>query len=75
MGIEEHRSLYARCRITYTDDNSTAEVIIKLSEEFEDNDDIFYYCDSIEELKELFIAGTSSDFIVTDILEYIGNRT
>ncbi|MFR9592195.1 MAG: hypothetical protein SNG27_07350 [Rikenellaceae bacterium] len=71
METEEQRALYARCRIKYIDDNSIAEVIIKLSEEVEDNDDIFYYCDSI---KELFTAGTSSDFIVTDVLEYIGNR-
>ncbi len=66
---------YIKCRIKYLDDNSQLEVMIKLSEEVEDNDEIFYYCSSMDEFMTLFCTNTATDFIVIDIVEFIGNKS
>lgn len=62
---------YARCEIVFMDDpESPQEVIIKLSSDYDEDkdDDVFYYCDSINDLKSLTMPGCE-DFILQECLE------
>ncbi len=56
--------LYALCQIIYCGDDDLLERQFKLSLDVGDDDDeIFYYCNGIEELKQL-AEPSSSDFII-----------
>lgn len=60
--------LLVHCVIRFVDDGSTIEDTIKLSSDVaEDDDDIFYYCNSLESFKDLTRRGSGEDFIVVDV--------
>ena len=62
---------YADCEIEWTDDHNKCDVTIKLSCEVVDSEDndIFYYCDSLKDLESLTEPGCE-DFIVTEIYSF-----
>lgn len=62
--------LYANCHIVWKDTNDNYEVKIQLSgDTSEEEDDIFFYCSSLNGLKSLTTFG-NEDFIVTDIYSF-----
>ncbi len=63
--------MYAVCRITWLDDGSSYDVKIKLSVDVkqEADDEIFFYCDGLNDLKSLTTPG-GEDFIVTDFYHF-----
>lgn len=60
---------YAVCRIVWKDTNENYDVTIQLSVDTGEEDDIFFYCNSLNELKSLATFG-SQDFIVTEIYSF-----
>lgn len=67
----KHEPRYANCEIEWLDDHNKCEVTIKMSCDTDDNedDDIFYYCDSLKDLESLTEPGCE-DFIVTEIYSF-----
>lgn len=57
---------YAVCRIVWKDTNEDYEGKIQLTVDTGKEDDIFFYCNSLNELKSLAAFG-NQDFIVTEI--------
>ena len=59
---------YAVCEIVWKDTNCQENVKIQLSSDssLDEDDDIFFYCDSLNDLKALCEFG-GEDFIVTEI--------
>lgn len=54
--------------IQYKDDESSFTSTIALSSDIrKDDDDIFFYCDSIRDLTALFDKDNGEDFYLTDI--------
>ncbi|MFR9545939.1 MAG: hypothetical protein SNJ29_10225 [Rikenellaceae bacterium] len=69
MAENDTEPLYAGCTVMYLDDGSTLDVTIKFScdsENDEEDSDIFYYCNSVNDLKYLTDAGCN-DFMITSI--------
>lgn len=66
-----HEPLYVDCRIEWTDDHSSCDVTIKLTCDTDEKEDdaIFYYCDSVEDLESLTEKGCE-DFIVTEVYSF-----
>lgn len=66
-----HLPLYVDCRIEWIDDHSSCDVTIKLTCDTDEKEDdaIFYYCDSVEDLESLTDKG-SEDFIVTEVYSF-----
>lgn len=62
-GKEPH---YANCHIVWKDTNDNYDVKIQLSNDTGEEDDIFFYCNSLNGLKSLATFG-GEDFIVTEI--------
>ena len=62
-GKEPH---YADCEIVWKDTNDYYDVKIQLSGDTGEDDDMFYYCHSLNGLKSLATFGCE-DFIVTEI--------
>lgn len=62
-GKEPH---YASCEIVWKDTNDYYDVKIQLSNDTGEDDDIFFYCSSLNGLKSLATFG-GEDFIVTEI--------
>lgn len=62
-GKEPH---YANCHIVWKDTNDNYDVKIQLSNDTGEEDDIFFYCNSLNALKSLATLG-GEDFIVTEI--------
>lgn len=63
--------LYASCRIKYLDNSPLCDVTIKLNTELDILDDlVFYYCNSLDDLKSLCEFG-AGDFILSDIYEFL----
>lgn len=62
-GKEPH---YANCRIVWKDTNDYYDVKIQLSGDTGEDDDMFFYCHSLNGLKSLATFG-GEDFIVTEI--------
>lgn len=62
-GKEPH---YANCEIVWKDTDGSQEVKIQLSGDTGEDDDIFFYCQSLNGLKSLATFGCE-DFIVTEI--------
>ena len=62
-GEEPH---YANCHIVWKDTNDNYDVKIQLSNDTGEEDDIFFYCNSLNGLKSLATFG-GEDFIVTEI--------
>lgn len=60
---------YAVCRIVWKDTNEDYEGKIQLSVDTGKDDDIFFYCNSLNELKSLATFG-NQDFIVTEIYSF-----
>lgn len=54
---------YVICTIVWKDDNGCEEVKIKMSSDSRDDDDFFFYCDSLTELKALCDC-SGEDFII-----------
>jgi effector-binding domain-containing protein len=63
-GIEPH---YADCLIRYKDNYDTVEVRIAIGMDVdtEKDDDIFFYCDTLEDMKSLAEIGCE-DFCIAD---------
>lgn len=61
----------ANCRIEWKDNNDSYEVKIQLSADSNPNedDDTFFYCDSLNDLKSLVTSGVE-DFIVTECCSF-----
>lgn len=58
---------FAECKVMFLDGGDECDVNIKLSSDLDENDDdIFFYCNSAKELRFLTVEGCS-DFIITDI--------
>jgi len=73
---KEHRKsqkdpLYASCEIVFTDEDVVPrEVLFKLSLDVgSDDDEIFFYCNGLEELKSM-TESSGDDFIVTDFIHF-----
>jgi hypothetical protein len=66
--IHKEEPSYAFCAIIFTDDdNSLQDVPFKLSEDAEsDDDDVFFYCSGVEDLKSL-AEFPGNDFIITGL--------
>lgn len=62
-GKEPH---YADCQIVWKDTNDYYDVKIQLSGDTGEDDDMFFYCNSLNGLKSLATFG-GEDFIVTEI--------
>nr|DAE55295.1 MAG TPA: hypothetical protein [Caudoviricetes sp.] len=70
--VNQHNEepLYVSCCIKYLDNSPLCDVTIKLSSELDMQDDLlFYYCNSLNDLKSLCEFG-SGDFILTDVYEF-----
>ncbi len=65
-GIEPH---YADCLIRYKDNYDTVEarIAIGMNSDTEKDDDIFFYCDTLEDMKSLTEIG-GEDFCIDDWL-------
>ena len=63
-GIEPH---YAECLIRWKDNNETVEVriAIGMDSDTEKDDEIFFYCDTLEDMKSLAEIG-GKDFCIAD---------
>lgn len=62
-GKEPH---YAKCHIVWKDTNDHYDVKIQLSGDTDEDDDMFFYCQSLNGLKSLAAFGVE-DFIITEI--------
>lgn len=68
---QEGEPIYVSCCIKYMDDNNYCDVIIKLNNELDVQDDsIHYYCNGFASLKSLCWQGCE-DFILTDVYEFL----
>lgn len=61
--------IYAICTITWKDDNGCEDVKIKMSGDDGDDDNFFFYCDSLSNLKALCDYG-NEDFILTGFISF-----
>ena len=62
---------YALCLIKYHNDENTFEDIIKLScDDGNDDDEIFYYCNGLEDLVSLFEEGSGEDFRICEVIRF-----
>lgn len=60
---------YVICIIVWKDDNGCEEVKIKMSSDSRDDDDFFFYCNSLTELKALCDCG-GEDFIIIGLIGF-----
>ena len=69
-----HEPHYARCEIEWKDDHESCEVVFKLSCDVveSEDDEIFYYCNSVRDLQAMTEEGTE-DFVITDIYSFEDN--
>lgn len=65
-GKEPH---YANCHIVWKDTNDNYDVKIQLSGDTGEDDDMFFYCQSLNGLKSLATFGCE-DFIVTEVYSF-----
>lgn len=71
MNEHNEEPLYASCRIKFLDNSPQCDVMIKLNVELDVKDDLlFYYCNSLNDLKSLCEFGTG-DFILTEVYEFL----
>jgi len=62
---------YAKCLIQYKDNDDTVIEKFKLDNGTTDeDDDVFYFCSSIEDLKGLADPDGSEDFFITEFLGF-----
>lgn len=62
--------LYTSCCVKFLDNSPLCDVTIKLNNELDDQDDlVFYYCQSLTDLKSLCEFGVG-DFILADVYEF-----
>ena len=68
---DEQRVKYANCRIEFLDTHEEYDVVIKLTSEIDEDEDdnIFYYCDSLNDLQSLTVEG-AEDFVIREIYSY-----
>ena len=62
---------YARCSVQFLGESESMDVTIKLSSDVEEQDDdnIFFYCNSSSDLK-YYVALGVEDFVITDCIEF-----
>jgi len=66
--LEKSGAKEVSAEIQYKDDESSFTSTIALSSDIRENDDeIFFYCDSIRDLTALFDKNNGEDFYLTDI--------
>lgn len=71
MNEHNEEPLYASCCIKYLDNSPQCDVMIKLNVELDVKDDLlFYYCNSLNDLKSLCEFG-AGDFILTEVYEFL----
>ena len=71
MNEHNEEPRYASCCIKYLDNSPFCDVMIKLNVELDVKDDLlFYYCNSLNDLKSLCEFGTG-DFILTEVYEFL----
>lgn len=63
----DFQSNLVNCTIRWKDDGNTLDVTIKLSSDVGDDDDIFFYCNSYNDLMGLMDEDNGEDFVVTKI--------
>ncbi len=70
LTINDCEPQYAQCAVRYLDDGAEFECAISLTadDSGEEEDNAFFYCDSLAELKSLTDNG-GAEFIITDCLE------
>ena len=71
--LKEHKEepLYVSCCVKFLDNSPICDVTIKLDSGLDENDDLlFYYCDSLSDLKSLCEFGVN-EFILTDVYEFL----
>lgn len=67
---QNEEPLYALCDVQFLDDSDSMNVTIKLNSGADEmDDDIFYYCNSLSDLKSLCDFGVS-DFVLTNVYEF-----
>ena len=69
--INKSEPLFAGCNVRYSDEESSFPATIKLSSDVDDEEDdsVFFYCDSIEDLKSLTTKG-AEDFTITEFITF-----
>ncbi|WP_195594708.1 hypothetical protein [Bacteroides fragilis] len=62
---------YLNCQITYKDDGSQLDVVIKLSKDIveEEKDKIFFYLNGFDDIKYFVLPG-AEDFIITEFYHF-----
>lgn len=66
--LEKSGANHVSAEIQYKDEESSFTSTIALSSDMrEDDDDIFFYCDSIRDLMALFDKDNCEDFYIKDI--------
>ena len=68
------KPLYASCQVAFVGtDDPFQDLLFKLSSDVgNDDDEVFFYCNGIEELKSLTEL-TTNDFIITEIYKFKNN--
>lgn len=63
-----HEPNYAKATIEWEDDGNTCDVLVKLNNEYQEDEDdeIFYYFGSLDELIETTNKGNGEDFFVIE---------
>lgn len=68
---QNEEPIYASCSVTFIDDGSSADVIIKLDSGYDEekDKDVFFFCSSLSGLKSLCDIGAGK-FSLTDLYEF-----
>jgi len=66
-----HEPRYANCKIAWKDDGNTLDVVFLLNPDVveEEDDRIFFYCNSINDLESL-AEKSGEDFTITEIYSF-----
>ncbi|MBR0064107.1 MAG: hypothetical protein IJQ06_00755 [Paludibacteraceae bacterium] len=63
--------LYARCYVTFNDEENGTDVVIKLTSDKDEKDgEIFFYCDGLDDLVRLCYEENGEDFELTELVEF-----
>lgn len=71
MNEHNEEPLYVSCCVKFLDNSPLCDVTIKLDSGLDNKDDLlFYYCDSLNDLKSLCEFGVN-EFILTEVYEFL----
>ncbi len=71
MNEHNEEPLYVSCCVKFLDNSPLCDVMIKLDCGLDYKDDLlFYYCDSLNDLKSLCEFGVN-EFILTEVYEFL----